>query len=509
MECSVTQGTSGGLLLSRSARRARPVVQQFARTVTAVLPSRAARSSVLAPADTLSDMHFPGEDYLVYLQDPTRTDAPMALEAGLTRFLFTSWREARMMARAAAATYVNFTHARVPFELVYARDGEADRWVFDADGATVSRTTHPVWRLGVDDILTLQILDSESDLIFVENRLNLGVFKQPRHIRYALREIWEYLGDPGRAAKVVIYGYFAREILYASGADGGAVPVRDKMGYRTTRIYGPRSELHYYPHRYDWSQEDVAVGSQFADSPEYVAMKFLQQIPIAFRDTYANGIERLNIGRRDTDRGADPTEYLVNPTEGVKLRFLEGDRRLCDSCSVKYACRLYRERSVCIMPGSEGKRLADFFDTENPKDIIEGMATIIRYQANRFELMVEDEENFIESQKKAGKEYVKRDPEINKVANDLQKNAERLAKLVNPMLTRPQVAIQVNQSGGGSVEMKQVEASPRERAAAARELEAKGIDRSELTPQMILDHIAGRDGRVLEGEVVNGVRNDF
>lgn len=452
-------------------------------------------------------MHFPGKDYLVYLEDPTSYDVRFALDAGISRVLFSSRSYPEFRASDSNAFFRSYTAAGRDLEIVRADGDTARRLVFSDGEATTSE--HPIWRLGVDEIGLLQLYMDESEFVFIDNCMRVSVyFPKNGDTKIRMRELWECLQDP-REAKLVIFGHFIREVNYGFGLDGSASTIRHGLRTRMRDFRGPNSEnlRGAASNRELWAGEPSLAGSTYADKPEFAAMRFLIEAPLAFQKAFGE-LERWDIGHEKVSEVGDKyVDFLAKPGERVNLRFVTGDRRMCDACSVKYACRLYKERSVCIMPGSEGKRLAGFFNTRNADDVINGIGAILEYQANRFEQILESE---AEAQKEhvANGKSAKFDPEINKMANDLQRNAERYAKLLNPNLTRPQVAVQVN---NGQVTLDRSEITPKMRAAAARELEAGGVSRAEQTPQMILDHIVSvqHGGKVLEGEVVDGVRHDF
>lgn len=451
-------------------------------------------------------MQFPGENYLVYAQDPAGCDAPLYRDAGIDRFIFTEDSLDHLREKDVFALMKTFGGADVPFEMVFALDVHATRITY-ARGE-YKRTEHPVWQLGRDDIKLLEKMVVENDLVFVENTLVVNLLGEHSEKSVMFRELWEVVQQP-RAARMIIFGRFMREAFYAFGLEGGAVRIRNKDRVQFSAIYGPDSASHRYPHSKSLINHPLTGDSEFRGMVPYAAMKFLQHIPIAFAETYAD-VSRHEWQPRTRPEWADKKvqELLVRPSR-MKVKFLHGDRRLCDTCSVKYACRLYKERSVCIMPGSDGKRLADFFSTRNSTDVIDGIGAILQHQANRLESMVEDEAQAREIAETAHQPFV-RDPEVSKAMNDVQRNAERYAKLLNPMLTKPQVAVQINSGNGGQVQISPADVTPLERANAVRELEARGHARQDLTPQMILNHIAeSQGGKVVEGEIINGFKNDF
>jgi hypothetical protein len=146
----------------------------------------------------------------------------------------------------------------------------------------------------------------------------------------------------------------------------------------------------------------------------------------------------------------------------------EGDMVQCDSCSLSDTCKLYREGSVCTVQGSETNILAKMFKSRDSGQIIDGLGAILGAQTDRLQRGMESEEEFGEL-----------DPEVTKIMNQLFSNGVKLAKLVDPTLTKP--LVQINNGGANAV----AGASPKELGATViRELEAQGIPRENITPQM-------------------------
>lgn len=150
------------------------------------------------------------------------------------------------------------------------------------------------------------------------------------------------------------------------------------------------------------------------------------------------------------------------------------DRISCDSCTLSDSCKYYRQGSVCNVPSSETKGLAHYFKTRDSDRIIEGLGELLATQARRAEGALEVEEQAGEL-----------DPEVSRVISQMFDGAVKLAKLVNPALAAagaPKIGIQVN-SGNTMV----TAANPAAlMGALVRELEAKGIPRAEITPEMVV-----------------------
>lgn len=167
-----------------------------------------------------------------------------------------------------------------------------------------------------------------------------------------------------------------------------------------------------------------------------------------------------------------------------------GDKMLCDTCSLQTTCKYARDGAVCSVPGSEPAPLARFFKTRDSGTIIDGLGTVLAAQTRRLERGMEDEEDSGEL-----------DPEVTKIVNSLMTHGVKLAKLVDPALAAAgamKVGVVVQNGQGGAV----AQANPKSLVAGlVAELEARGVPRNRITPEMIENMLGGgRDA--IEGVVV-------
>jgi len=170
------------------------------------------------------------------------------------------------------------------------------------------------------------------------------------------------------------------------------------------------------------------------------------------------------------------------------------DKINCDSCSLQNNCKFYRQGSVCSVPGSEPASLASHFKTRDSEQIIEGLGTLLQLQARRLDKGVAEEQL-----------YGELDPEVTKIANQLFTNGVKLAKLVDPSLAGPQVQVNV---GGGSAAAVQAATPNQVLGGIVRELERRGIDRKDITPDMVGNLLAemggaGQAPQAIEGRVLS------
>lgn len=184
---------------------------------------------------------------------------------------------------------------------------------------------------------------------------------------------------------------------------------------------------------------------------------------------------------------ADVVPAKASPNN--KLAYQDGDKILCNTCSMAKSCKYYREGAVCSVPGEEVGELAKMFGTRDGEQIVDALGTVLAMQAGRLERGMQDEELMGEL-----------DPEVSKLMNSLFVNGVKLAKLRNPDLSGgTKVGVFVNGGQGGAIAVGQ---SPHQLAAAVvAQLEAKGIAREDITPEMVGDVLSEKNQLLLgEGE---------
>lgn len=178
--------------------------------------------------------------------------------------------------------------------------------------------------------------------------------------------------------------------------------------------------------------------------------------------------------------------YLVK-----RLPARPGDKFQCNLCSLQNVCKLYREGSVCVVPGAEPVRLAKFFGTRDSDQIINGLSILVQGQMNRLESAMADE---AETDKGL-------DPEVSRELSRAFANGVKLAQLVDPDL-RPGAKIQINNNLNGPNREQVANANPTQLVSQIiRELEMTGINRVDITSEMIEDALsamAKRSTKVIE-----------
>lgn len=168
-----------------------------------------------------------------------------------------------------------------------------------------------------------------------------------------------------------------------------------------------------------------------------------------------------------------------------------GDKINCDTCSLQTTCKFYRDGAVCSLPGSEPATLASQFKTRDSNIIIEGLGTLMASQSRRFERATELELELDEM-----------DPEVTKIFNSLMTHGVKLAKLIDPALNSPKLAMYFQNGAPGAPGTSGPPVNPKVvigRAMAA--LEQQGIPRSQQTPEMIAN-VLNQPSLVAQSQVI-------
>jgi hypothetical protein len=153
----------------------------------------------------------------------------------------------------------------------------------------------------------------------------------------------------------------------------------------------------------------------------------------------------------------------------------QGDKFLCNVCSLQTACKYFREGAVCIVPESEPVELARFFKSRNSDDIIEGLGTLMAAQSHRLKKALAAEDDVEEG------EDFKLSKEVTSIINTMFDRGVKLAKLVDPALAAAGAA-KVNTN------ITQINTSTPQAMVAAivQEFVNRGIPRESVTPEMLM-----------------------
>lgn len=272
------------------------------------------------------------------------------------------------------------------------------------------------------------------------------------------------------SCNIMLHGSYSFRIMFGMGF--GSADFEPRTAAANGKVYLPNGKELAYARTVGQMQWVNLLGMSVTDlknpSPRCVF-----NIKSA-RWAAENFNEKINFKTRGSVDEVDTTSPITKlPTTSSfaskSLEKKEGDMVTCDTCSLANSCKHYREGAVCTVNGSETGPLARLFQSRDSSRIIDGLGTIVAAQTQRLEKGMESEEEFGEL-----------DPHVTKMMNDIFNNGIKLAKLIDPTLTKPLVQI----NGAGAV----AGASPKEMAASViRALEDSGVRREDITPQMFED----------------------
>lgn len=206
-------------------------------------------------------------------------------------------------------------------------------------------------------------------------------------------------------------------------------------------------------------------------------------------------------GEGSGDYTSSDNDHVPAETREYKSRnFKEGDKLLCDTCSLQNNCKYFRSGAVCTVPGAEPVRLSKYFNTRNADDIIDGLSLVVAAGANRLERGMKTEEVLDEV-----------DPEVSKMMNQVFDQGVKLAKLLEPGRFSTGAKVQVNVGPGGSAAV--ASADPRQLVAATiQALVQQGYPRDQITNEMIQGALQGmvnsdQATKAIQGTVISGEHN--
>jgi hypothetical protein len=174
----------------------------------------------------------------------------------------------------------------------------------------------------------------------------------------------------------------------------------------------------------------------------------------------------------------------------------DGDKFICDSCSLQNACKYYRSGAVCTVPGAEPVRLAKMFNSRDADDILDGLARVQAATAARMERHLQLENDIGDL-----------DPEVTKMMGQTFDQGVKLAKLLDPKRFAPGAKVAVNVGNGGAAAI-QVGGERGIVAQIVQQLVQDGIPRDQITSEMIQGVIEGmqnpdRTQKAIQGTVIS------
>lgn len=147
----------------------------------------------------------------------------------------------------------------------------------------------------------------------------------------------------------------------------------------------------------------------------------------------------------------------------------DGDKVLCDLCSLAPTCKLYRDGGVCAIPGTDVSRLIGMFKSRDAGQIVDGLGVLMATNVERLEAGLEAERDDGEL-----------DPKVSRILEALFDQGQKLAKLLNPLL-----GVKISANLTPSVEGVAAGNYSALVAGVIAELEAQGIPRAQITSEMI------------------------
>jgi hypothetical protein len=174
-----------------------------------------------------------------------------------------------------------------------------------------------------------------------------------------------------------------------------------------------------------------------------------------------------------------------------------GTKVVCNACTLQLSCKQFRRDEVCSLTDSDTGKLARLFGTRDSRGIVDGLQALAMLQANRLETAVSIEEELGDIS-----------PEVSKLINSLFSQGVTLAKLLDPTLRGGGVKVQVGVVNGQATAAVSTSTPAELTGNVVRALEAQGIPRDKITPQMVMATIEGMGNpenvqRAVEGTVIS------
>lgn len=288
---------------------------------------------------------------------------------------------------------------------------------------------------------------------------------------------------------------------YAFGMGLGAADVEPRTAAQKGKLYFPSGKEEKYERAYQNPQWVLSLGFK----PDELAVprnRCMYNIKSA-KWAAANYDSIFNFKFRGAKMPVDtessdadykpPTDNRAIVTN--KLPVKDGDKMLCNTCSLQNDCKHFREGAVCSLPDAEPKSLATYFKTRDSDMIIDGLGLLVQANTRRLERGMREEEAFGDI-----------NPDVSRMVGQVFDQGVKLAKLVDPNL-RSGAKVQVNVGAGGGAHVVAM-ADPKQLVAQCmRTLEAQGFSREEITTDMVKNLLAGMANpegprRAIEGELV-------
>lgn len=275
-----------------------------------------------------------------------------------------------------------------------------------------------------------------------------------------------------------IHSMYSYRIMFGSGF--ASVDVEPRSDAANGRVILPSGKIMAYARTVGCTQWVNLLGMSVTDLkiPRNRCIYNIKSAQWA-GEHFTEDVRFKTKGKAEVDPSA-PT--AVMPTTARSRTSLaispkQGDKITCDTCSLAVGCKFFRVGAVCSVPGSETSELAKYFQSRDSSRIIDALGTVLAAQTNRLQRGMEDED-----------EYGELDPEVTKIMNQLFTNGVKLAKLIDPSLSKSMVQINNGAAAVSSTNPKQL------MAAVVRALEDQGVRREDITPGMVEDMLRKMGG---------------
>lgn len=347
--------------------------------------------------------------------------------------------------------------------------GNSDQGAIEVDQDTTfkkPKRIHPLWEYGQPLALLEEYLeDGDPEEMVVITRTPQGGTTIGRKFFRLLSDIQvEY---PHRIMHV--HGLYSYRLMFGLGFR--SVDVEPRITAKKGKVHLPNGKVVTYEMAATTPQWVSALGFAPVDlkiprnrcmynirSAEWAAQYFVLNHKFGYLPSHASG---------DPDTGTPSTSNAIQMKQVAPSA---GDKFLCDVCSLQDTCKYFRVGAICSVPGAEANDLARFFKTRDADTIIDGLGNLLAIDAKRLEKALADEET-----------DDKIDPEVTKIVNTLFDRGVKLAKLLNPALVKPAVSL----SFTNNTATIQASSASSMMAAIVKELEAAGVPRDKITPEMV------------------------
>jgi hypothetical protein len=211
-------------------------------------------------------------------------------------------------------------------------------------------------------------------------------------------------------------------------------------------------------------------------SAVWASKHYREEFALASRQTPKKVRLNLPLDVTTPEARYKPVRGKVTVKSTVKPK--SGDKFLCDECSIRESCSLAREGAVCALPNSEPRNLAKVFASRDSDQILTGLSELMKVNAERLEQGLQDEACSSDGLSS----------EVTKLVNNMFTQGVTLAKLVDPTLRDPKLAVHLH---GKQTNAVIVANGHRNQLVAeiVREFEDQGIPRAMVTPRMLELHM--------------------